>query len=90
MDETTRREPAFEAESDAYSLFQRGLAFLREQHGRLRRMPFAQKGEAALEQRVGLALGLEGRLAPGRHVHAASLRGRAAVRCPASPRDRSP
>ena len=32
MDETTRREPAFEAESEAYSLFQRGVGFLRERH----------------------------------------------------------
>jgi len=32
MDETPRREPAFLAESEAYSLFQRGVAFLGEQH----------------------------------------------------------
>jgi Flp pilus assembly protein TadD len=30
--EAPRREPAFEAESEAYSLFQRGSAFLREHH----------------------------------------------------------
>jgi tetratricopeptide (TPR) repeat protein len=32
VDETTRREPAFEAESEAYSLFRRGLDFLHERH----------------------------------------------------------
>ncbi|MCX6364053.1 MAG: tetratricopeptide repeat protein [Actinobacteria bacterium] len=32
MDDTPRREPAFQDESEAYSLFQRGIAFLREQH----------------------------------------------------------
>lgn len=32
MDATTRREPAFEAESEAYALFQRGVAFLRDRH----------------------------------------------------------
>jgi Flp pilus assembly protein TadD len=32
VDATPRREPAFEAESEAYALFQRGVAFLREKH----------------------------------------------------------
>ena len=32
MDATPSREPAFEAESEAYSLFQRGVTFLREKH----------------------------------------------------------
>ena len=30
--EAASREPAFERESEAYTLFQRGLAFLRQQH----------------------------------------------------------
>ena len=30
--EAASREPAFEQESEAYTLFQRGLAFLRQQH----------------------------------------------------------
>lgn len=30
--EAVSREPAFEDESEAYALFQRGLAFLRQQH----------------------------------------------------------
>jgi len=38
----SRREPAFEAESDAYSLFQRGLAFLQEQHPAQAAMLLAQ------------------------------------------------
>jgi Flp pilus assembly protein TadD len=32
VDEAPRREPAFEADSEAYSLFQRGVVFLRERH----------------------------------------------------------
>jgi len=32
VDAAPRREPAFEAESEAYALFQRGVAFLREKH----------------------------------------------------------
>jgi len=32
VDPLPRREPAFEAESEAYSLFQRGAEFLRERH----------------------------------------------------------
>lgn len=37
-----RREPAFEAENEAYSLFQRGVAFLREQHPAQAAMLLAQ------------------------------------------------
>jgi tetratricopeptide (TPR) repeat protein len=32
VDDAPRREPAFQEESEAYSLFQRGVAFLRERH----------------------------------------------------------
>jgi tetratricopeptide (TPR) repeat protein len=32
MDGAARRDPAFEAESEAYALYQRGIAFLRERH----------------------------------------------------------
>jgi tetratricopeptide (TPR) repeat protein len=32
MDGVTRREPAFEAESEAYTLFTRGMALLRDRH----------------------------------------------------------
>ena len=42
MDETSRREPAFEADSEAYTLFQRGLAFLRERHPAQAAMLLAQ------------------------------------------------
>ena len=42
MDETPRRVPAFEAESEAYSLFQRGLAFLHERHPAQAAMLLAQ------------------------------------------------
>lgn len=51
MPAVPRREPAFEAESEAYSLFQRGLAFLREHHA----------------AQAALLLGRALRLEPGRN-----------------------
>ena len=47
---------------------------LDEQHGGLRRVPVAQEDAAALEQRVGLALVVEGRLTPDDAVHAGPYR----------------
>src|SRR5665647_3559300 len=47
---------------------------LGEQHGGLRRMLLAQEGDTALKERVGLALGFEGRLASGHHGHGRRLK----------------
>lgn len=57
MDGVTRREPAFDDESEAYLLYKRGVRFLADRH----------PGQAALL--LGRALGLE----PGRHSIRESL-----------------
>lgn len=66
-----RREPAFEAESEAYSLFQRGVAFLREQHPAQAAMLLAQAlrlepGKNSIREALGRA-----EFALGMHQHAA-------------------
>ena len=61
-----RREPAFEAETEAYSLFQRGLSFLREKHPAQAAMLLAQAlslepGKNSIREALGraeFALGL--------------------------------
>jgi Flp pilus assembly protein TadD len=66
VDETTRREPAFEAESEAYTLFQRGVVFLREKHPAQAAMLLAQAldlepGKTSVREALGraeFALGL--------------------------------
>ena len=60
MDETTRREPAFEAESEAYSLFQRGVTFLNERHPAQAAMLLAQAlrlepGKNSIREALGRA-----------------------------------
>lgn len=55
-----RREPAFEAENEAYSLFQRGVAFLREQHPAQAAMLLAQAlrlepGKNSIREALGRA-----------------------------------
>ena len=55
-----RREPSFEAESEAYSLFQRGVAFLREQHPAQAAMLLAQalrleSGKSSIREALGRA-----------------------------------
>ena len=71
MDETSRREPAFEADSEAYTLFQRGLAFLRERHPAQAAMLLAQAlrlepGRNSIREALGRA-----EFALGRHGQAA-------------------
>ena len=71
MDETTRREPAFEAESEAYSLFQRGVGFLRERHPAQAAMLLAhalrlEPGRNSIREALGraeFALGMHGQAA---------------------------
>jgi Flp pilus assembly protein TadD len=66
-----RRGPAFEAESEAYSLFQRGMAFLREQHPAQAAMLLAQAlrlepGKNSIREALGraeFALGMHARAA---------------------------
>jgi Flp pilus assembly protein TadD len=68
-----RREPAFEPESEAYTLFQRGLAFLRGQHPAQAAMLLARA--LSLEPRrnsIREALG-RAEFALGRHERAAEL-----------------
>ena len=72
MDVTPRREPAFEADSEAYSLFQRGAAFLREQHPAQAAMLLAQAlrlepGKNSIREALGRA-----EFALGMHDHAAA------------------
>ena len=72
MDETTSPGPAFEAESEAYSLFQRGIAFLREQHPAQAAMLLAQAlrlepGKDSIREALGRA-----EFALGMHEHAAA------------------
>jgi len=67
------REPAFEAESDAYSLFQRGVAFLRERHPAqaamlLRRALGLEPHKNSIREALGRA-----EFALGRHEQAAAL-----------------
>ena len=67
-----RREPAFEAESEAYALFQRGVAFLHERHPAQAAMLLAQAlrlepGKNSIREALGRA-----EFALGMHEHAAA------------------
>lgn len=60
MDPGTRREPAFDAESEAYTLYRRAMAFLREGHpGQaaqlLERALRAEPGRSSIEEALGRA-----------------------------------
>jgi tetratricopeptide (TPR) repeat protein len=60
VDVAPRREPAFEAESEAYALFQRGVAFLRERHPAQAAMLLAQAlrlepGKNSIREALGRA-----------------------------------
>lgn len=71
MDATPRREPAFEAESEAYSLFRRGVDFLHEHHPAQAAMLLAQAlrlepGRSSIREALGRA-----EFALGMHEHAA-------------------
>jgi tetratricopeptide (TPR) repeat protein len=60
MDAAPRREPAFEAESEAYTLFQRGTAFLRQRHAAqaamlLSRALRLEPGRSSLREALGRA-----------------------------------
>jgi tetratricopeptide (TPR) repeat protein len=60
VDEASRRPPAFEAESEAYTLFRRGLAFLRGGHPAQARMLLQQAlrlepGRNSLREALGRA-----------------------------------
>ena len=72
MDASPRREPAFEAESEAYALFQRGVAFLHERHPAQAAMLLAQAlrlepGKNSIREALGRA-----EFALGMHGHAAA------------------
>ena len=72
MDAMPRREPAFEAESEAYALFQRGVDFLRERHPAQAAMLLAQAlslepGKSSIREALGRA-----EFALGRHGTAAA------------------
>ena len=71
MSVVPRREPAFEADSEAYSLFQRGTALLAEQHPAQAAMLLAQAlrlepGKNSIREALGRA-----EFALGRHEDAA-------------------
>ena len=73
MDGGARREPAFEPESEAYSLFRRGLCFLDERHpGQaallLERALRLEPGRNSIREALGRAY-----FALGRHERAAEL-----------------
>lgn len=73
MDAVTRREPAFEAESEAYALYIRGMAFLRQQHAAqaamlLSRALALEPGRSSIREGLGRA-----EFALGRHQRAAEL-----------------
>ena len=62
------REPAFEEESEAYTLFQRGLAFLRQQHPAQAAMLLAralrlEPGKNSIREALGRAEYAAGRFA---------------------------
>jgi len=68
-----RREPAFEAESEAYALFQRGTAFLRQRHPAqaamlLSRALHLEPGRNSVREALGRA-----EYALGHHARAAEL-----------------
>ena len=72
MSVVPRREPAFEAESEAYSLFQRGTVFLREQHPAQAAMLLAralrlEPGKNSIREALGRA-----EFALGMHTRAAA------------------
>lgn len=71
MDAAPRREPAFEPESEAYTLFQRGLAFLRQRHAAQAAMLLSQAlrlepGRNSIREALGRA-----EFALGEHEQAA-------------------
>ena len=60
MDGVTRREPAFEAESEAYTLFTRGMTFLSDQHAAqaallLTRALYLEPGRNSIREGLGRA-----------------------------------
>ena len=66
--EAAPREPAFEDESEAYTLFQRGLEFLRQQHPAqasmlLSRALRLEPGKDSIREALGRAEYAEGRFA---------------------------
>ena len=71
MDVARRREPAFEAESEAYSLFTRGATFLKHRHPAqavmyLSRALALEPGRNSIREALGRA-----EFAMGRHAEAA-------------------
>jgi tetratricopeptide (TPR) repeat protein len=71
--DSCRPEPAFEAESEAYDLFTRGMAFLRERHSAqaamlLSRALDIEPGRNSIREGLGRA-----EFALGKHEHAAEL-----------------
>lgn len=84
MDGCARREPAFEQESEAYDLFMRGTAFLREKHAAqaamlLRRALSLEPGRNSIRESLGRA-----EFALGRHLQAAELFEELLADCPDS------
>ncbi len=82
MDDRIRREPAFEPESEAYDLFTRGMAFLRDKHPPqaamlLRRALELEPGRNSIREGLGRA-----EFALGRHQQAAELFGALLADCP--------
>lgn len=82
--EACRPEPAFEAESEAYDLFTRGMAFLRERHSPqaallLRRALDLEPGRNSIREGLGRA-----EFALGNHQHAAELFAAVLEACPDS------
>jgi tetratricopeptide (TPR) repeat protein len=73
VDGVSRREPAFEAESEAYTLFARGTAFLRDHHAAqaallLARALRLEPGRNSIREALGRA-----EFALGHHERAADL-----------------
>ncbi len=84
MDACVRREPAFEDESEAYDLFTRGVAFLRDRHPAqaamlLRKALALEPGRNSIREGLGRA-----EFALGRHEEAASLFEELLADCPDS------
>jgi tetratricopeptide (TPR) repeat protein len=82
VDGCPRREPAFEAESEAYDLFIRGMVFLRERHPAqaamlLRRALDLEPGRNSIREGLGRA-----EFALGDHLRAADAFGALLADCP--------
>jgi Flp pilus assembly protein TadD len=80
----TRREPGFEPESEAYTLFVRGMAFLRERHPAqaamlLSRALRLEPGRNSIREGLGRA-----QFALGQHEQAAELFTAVVADCPVS------